>query len=152
MRAVTFQSIQRISSPGTYSRTSANSMPRPRKTDSYWPEKISLTRRRVLISRRWTWAINSRVNMPSSGLRPPSPASPREKANHLCPALAQRQLGEGARRAGAGSLRNLHGREYFRDDIFGGGVFRLGFIREQDPVAQDVGADGFDILRSHIPA
>ena len=38
--------------PGTYSRTSANSMPSPRKTLSYWPEKISLTKRRVLISRR----------------------------------------------------------------------------------------------------
>ena len=32
MRAVTFQSIVRTSSPGRYSRTSANSMPRPLKT------------------------------------------------------------------------------------------------------------------------
>ncbi len=32
MRAVTFQSIVRTSSPGAYSRTSANSMPRPLNT------------------------------------------------------------------------------------------------------------------------
>ena len=32
MRAVTFQSIVRTSSPGAYSRTSANSIPRPLKT------------------------------------------------------------------------------------------------------------------------
>ncbi len=33
VRAVTFQSIVRTSSPGTYGRTSSNSMPRPRNTD-----------------------------------------------------------------------------------------------------------------------
>ena len=32
VRAVTFQSIVRTSSPGTYSRTSSKSMPRPLKT------------------------------------------------------------------------------------------------------------------------
>ena len=32
MRAVTFQSMSRTSSPGTYSLASANSMPAPRKT------------------------------------------------------------------------------------------------------------------------
>jgi hypothetical protein len=32
MRAVTFQSMVRMSSPGTYSRTSSNSMPWPLKT------------------------------------------------------------------------------------------------------------------------
>ena len=39
---------------------------------------------------------------PSSGLRPPSPASSREKADPS-PALSQLQLGEGARRAGEGA-------------------------------------------------
>ena len=34
-RAVTFQSIMRTSSPGTYSRTSSKSMPRPLKTEWY---------------------------------------------------------------------------------------------------------------------
>ena len=33
VRAVTFQSIARTSSPGTYGRTSSNSMPRPLNTD-----------------------------------------------------------------------------------------------------------------------
>ena len=37
MRAVTFQSMVRTSSPGAYSRTSANSMPRPLKTAWYAP-------------------------------------------------------------------------------------------------------------------
>ena len=49
-RAVTFQSIVRISSPGTYSRTSENSIPCPLKTDSYSPPKRSLTSRVVRIS------------------------------------------------------------------------------------------------------
>ena len=36
--------LVRTSSPGVYSRTSANSMPRPLKTLWYWPAKRSLTR------------------------------------------------------------------------------------------------------------
>ena len=35
MRAVTFQSMMRISSPGWYCRTSENAMPRPLKTEWY---------------------------------------------------------------------------------------------------------------------
>ncbi len=50
MRAVTFQSMVRTSSPGTYSRTSRNSMPVPLKTEWYSPLKTSSTRRRVRIS------------------------------------------------------------------------------------------------------
>jgi hypothetical protein len=38
-RAVTFQSIFRMSSPYEYSRTSENSIPRPLKTEWYSPEK-----------------------------------------------------------------------------------------------------------------
>jgi len=41
--------------------------------------------------------------VPSSGLRPPSPALPREKASPG-PALAQRSLGEGDHRAGEGTV------------------------------------------------
>ena len=37
MRAVTFQSMERTSSPGWYSRTSANSMPCPLNTEWYSP-------------------------------------------------------------------------------------------------------------------
>ena len=54
VRAVTFQSMVRTSSPGTYSRTSRNSMPVPLKTEWYSPEKTSCTRRRVRISMRRT--------------------------------------------------------------------------------------------------
>ncbi len=37
MRAVTFQSMVRTSSPGWYWRTSEKAMPRPLKTEWYWP-------------------------------------------------------------------------------------------------------------------
>ena len=50
MRAVTFQSIARMSSPGTYSRTSSNSMPWPLKTLWYWPANTSDTMCDVRIS------------------------------------------------------------------------------------------------------
>ncbi len=46
------------------------------------------------IARNW-----QNLTEPSSGLRPPSPASPREKAG---PALAHRQVGEGVHAAGEG--------------------------------------------------
>ncbi len=54
MRAVTFQSIERMSSPGWYSLTSSNSIPCPLKTLWYSPEKRSFTRRLVMISIRLT--------------------------------------------------------------------------------------------------
>ena len=43
VRAVTFQSIARMSSPGTYGRTSSNSMPRPLNTERYAPAITSDT-------------------------------------------------------------------------------------------------------------
>ena len=49
VRAVTFQSIVRMSSPGWYSRTSSNSMPRPRNTLLYWPANRSFTVRLATI-------------------------------------------------------------------------------------------------------
>ena len=54
VRAVTFQSIERTSSPGLYCRTSSNSIPRPLNTDRYSPEKPSWTSFRVVISMRRT--------------------------------------------------------------------------------------------------
>ena len=42
MRAVTFQSMVRISSPGWYWRTSEKAMPRPLKTEWYWPASMSV--------------------------------------------------------------------------------------------------------------
>src|SRR5262245_10313897 len=47
VRAVTFQSIARTSSPGTYGRTSSNSMPPPLNTDRYAPAITSETWRPV---------------------------------------------------------------------------------------------------------
>src|SRR5205085_9766813 len=54
MRAVTFQSMLRTSSPAWYSRTSANSIPCPLKTERYSPVKSELTRPRVLSSMSFT--------------------------------------------------------------------------------------------------
>src|ERR1019366_1365397 len=50
IRAVTFQSIARTSSPGWYSRTSSKFMPCPLKTLWYWPASVSVTTRFVRIS------------------------------------------------------------------------------------------------------
>ena len=47
MRAETFQSIARYSSPAAYSRTSANSIPWPLNTEWYSPLNSVLTRPRV---------------------------------------------------------------------------------------------------------
>src|SRR5512139_624239 len=63
VRAVTFQSMARTSSPGTYSRTSENSMPRPRKTEWYSPPSPSFTRRLVRIRIRWIFFAISRGSM-----------------------------------------------------------------------------------------
>ena len=50
MRADTFQSMRRMSSPGMYWRTSEKAMPAPLKTEWYWPAMRSRTRRSVTIS------------------------------------------------------------------------------------------------------
>src|SRR6266478_4466152 len=47
IRAVTFQSIVRTSSPGWYSRTLSKFMPWPLNTLWYWPARVSLTSRLV---------------------------------------------------------------------------------------------------------
>src|SRR2546428_7295313 len=54
IRAVTFQSMVRISSPGSYSRTSSKSRPRPRNTLRYVPTIASSARMRALISTCFT--------------------------------------------------------------------------------------------------
>ena len=69
VRAVTFQSMLRMSSPYWYSRTSAKLMPRPLKTEWYSPEKTSFTRPRVAISTRRTCLRTSRGIM----VRPTAP-------------------------------------------------------------------------------
>ena len=85
-RAVTFQSMLRMSSPYWYSRTSAKLMPRPLKTEWYSPENTSFTRPRVAISTRRTCLRTSRgimIRSPSivacgSACRPTNP--PQESA------------------------------------------------------------------------
>ena len=44
VRALTFQSMERTSSPYWYGRTSSNSMPRPLNAERNWPASTSLTR------------------------------------------------------------------------------------------------------------
>ena len=61
-RAVTFQSIVRISSPYWYSRTSENVIPLPLKAVWYSPAKMLFDNPRVLISIRRTFFNNSLVS------------------------------------------------------------------------------------------
>ena len=70
-RAVTFQSIARTSSPGWYSRTSENSIPRPLKTDRYSPLNSDSTSPRVRNSIRRNQAVTSLENTrsPSTAFR-----------------------------------------------------------------------------------
>src|SRR6185436_6167192 len=66
MRAETFQSMRRMSSPGMYSRTSEKAMPRPLNTEWYCPAIRSRTSRSVTISILRIFLSSSRVSM---GLR-----------------------------------------------------------------------------------
>src|SRR5512135_1960570 len=59
MRPLTFQSIRRTSSPGTYSRTSSKSMPRPLKIEADAPAMSCSEVRRDLISTRRMRLIHS---------------------------------------------------------------------------------------------
>ena len=62
MRAVTFQSMLRISSPGAYSLTSWNSIPLPLKTLLYSPASTSSTALLVWISISRIFLATLRVN------------------------------------------------------------------------------------------
>jgi hypothetical protein len=64
MRAVTFQSIERTSSPGRYSRTSMNSMPCPLNVDLYSPTNVELMIFRVRSSMRRSFFKNSAESIP----------------------------------------------------------------------------------------
>ncbi|MPM37254.1 hypothetical protein SDC9_83861 [bioreactor metagenome] len=68
-RAVTFQSISRISSPYWYSRTSENAIPRPLKAEWYCPAKIFRDNPRAFISICRTFFSNSLVSIYSLFLR-----------------------------------------------------------------------------------
>src|SRR5215218_10019744 len=68
MRAVTFQSMVRTSSPGWYWRTSEKAMPRPLKTEWYWPASMSATTLRVRISSLRMRRMRSRASTDGSRL------------------------------------------------------------------------------------
>ncbi len=128
MRAVTFQSMERTSSPGWYSRTSSNSIPCPLKTLWYSPEKTSLTRRRVVISMRRTFlrtsaTLRSDVSV-ADGLR-------------------------SASRMGSGNLDVVEDslQHRFRIQLLG-----LRLVGEDDAVAQHVEGDRLHVLRGHVAA
>src|SRR5262245_22154078 len=63
MRAETFQSMSRMSSPGMYWRTSEKAMPRPLNTEWYCPAIRSRTSRSVTISILRIFLSSSRVSM-----------------------------------------------------------------------------------------
>src|SRR5262245_27485770 len=105
----------RTSSPGEYSRTSANSIPRPLKTLWYSPAKVSVTRRPVRISMRRTWA---RISLEITARAPPS--------------------------------GDFDGFEEEADDVLGGEVLGFRLVAHEDAVAEDVGPDGLDVLRSDV--
>ena len=65
IRAVTFQSIERTSSPCWYSRFSLNAIPRPLNALAYSPEKILSLKPRDLISTRLTRLSSSTVSISS---------------------------------------------------------------------------------------
>src|SRR5579862_2889690 len=69
MRADTFQSICRMSSPAMYWRTSEKAMPLPLKTEWYCPAIRSRTRRSVTISIFRIFLSRSRVSMTARGAR-----------------------------------------------------------------------------------
>ena len=70
MRAETFQSMSRMSSPGMYWRTSSKAMPRPLNTEWYCPAIRSRTRRSVTISILRIFLSSSRGSMtPGDGAR-----------------------------------------------------------------------------------
>src|SRR3954471_12464251 len=104
MRAVTFQSMLRTSSPGWYSRTSENSMPCPLNTERYSPVKSEFTSPRVRSSSSFTCR---RISGGTPVLTPPS--------------------------------RALDFGEHLRHDLVARDLFRLGLVRGEHAVTEDVG-------------
>src|SRR6267154_1993444 len=114
MRAVTFQSMARMSSPGRYSRTSTNSMPVPLNVERYSPTKVVLMILRVWSSIWRSFFTNSGESIPSSsGAR--AAAVP----------------------AGTDRSRDLDRSQDLLDHVVGGHLLGLGLVGEDDAVAQD---------------
>src|SRR5262249_28740887 len=123
MRAVTFQSMARTSSPGWYSRTSSKFIPCPLKTLWYWPPSVSLTSRLVRSS---IWRIFLRI---SRGIMVLPGCSSMERAL----VSRHRQL-----------IKDL------LNDRLAGLLLRLRLVGDRDPVTEDVHADAFDVLGRDI--
>src|SRR5712672_1716120 len=127
MRAVTFQSMARMSSPGWYSRTSSNSIPWPLNTLWYSPEKTSFTIRRVVISMRRTFFRTS-ARLRSSAVLPGC---------------------EVASAMGSGHLDVI---EDLLEHRFRVEAFRLGFVGDDHPVAEHVEAHCLDVVGCYVAA
>src|SRR5438093_2895203 len=127
MRAVTFQSMLRMSSPCSYSRTSSKSRPEPRNTLRYVPRSISSARTRACTSSWWICWTTAR-----SSLSSPRPSRP--------PAKSRIRLGYG------------HPVQHPGDDGFGCDLFGLRLVRDDEPVAHDVERDGLHGVRQDVVA
>src|SRR5262249_19631175 len=131
LRAVTFQSMERTSSPGWYSRTSENSIPRPRNTLWYSPENTSLTSLRVRISSLRTRRKFSRARLHGGGSSGPWKVRFRKFIG-----------GSGDLDLVQDPLRHFLGR-----DLLG-----LRLVGDQDAVPQHVQRDGLDVLGRDVAA
>src|SRR6185312_11777958 len=123
MRAETFQSMSRMSSPAMYCRTSEKAIPRPLKTEWYCPAIRSRTRRSVTIS-----ILRMRLRSSRGNMTPRTTDFSEALLRHFDPLeqLAHHRLG-----------RHLLG---------------LRFVGQDNPVPEDVDADGLDVLGGDVAA
>src|SRR5690606_27371056 len=121
--------MARTSSPGTYSRTSANSMPRPRNEDEYAPESTESTVPRARIS------ICRTLRRISEGIMGNAKCGMRKAKTERC---------DESRRPGrffafrfsffAFVSGNFHLVEHALHDVLGADVLGLGLVGEQHAV------------------
>src|SRR5579859_5240991 len=161
--------MSRTSSPGMYSRNSSKSIPRPLKWLRYAPTIMSLTRRLVRTSTRRTDSSNSLIVMAYS-LNPKAskPLDRSPKAEIPRPTEVRRPKSESAalafrlRPSAFGLLsvfglrisdllsRHWHSIEDLFNQGIGGHRLCLGFVREDNAMAQNVRPDAFHILRCDV--
>src|SRR6267154_1191085 len=136
MRAVTFQSMARMSSPARYSRTSTNSMPVPLNVERYSPTNVVL-----MILRVWSSIWRSCLRNSGDSMGRVRAAARGESA------FRPSSLG-----LSAGRSWNFDRGEDLLDHVVGCQLFGFRLVREDDAVAQDVGRQLLDVLRDHEPA
>src|SRR5436190_7326728 len=116
--------MSRTSSPGTYSRNSSKSMPRPLKWLRYAPTMVSLTRRLVLVStRRTVWSNSERVIAGKKSF-----SSSYSSSCSMC-------------------SRNRHRIKDLLNDRIRRHRLGLGFIGQNDSMPQDIGPNTLYIFR-----